>query len=136
MKALLLAYSRSYAHSVYHRGNLQGYKMAPASLLLAVFGALSLPTALCAKQCYGIDGTVLDDSFAPCDPDAEVSACCATNKDSADICLSSGLCYAQDGVYEGFIYSNGCTDRSGEDSACPHFCLDSMVLPPRASCTG
>ncbi|KJZ79347.1 hypothetical protein HIM_01498 [Hirsutella minnesotensis 3608] len=38
--------------------------------------------------------------------------------------MSSGLCYAQDAGYEGFIYSNGCTDPTGKADACPHLCPD------------
>lgn len=71
-----------------------------------------------------IDGSPAGDSYKPCDPTAKVSACCATNKARPDICLSSGLCYAQDEGYKGLIYSNGCTDKSGDATACPHFCPD------------
>lgn len=76
--------------------------------------------------CYNVDGSESSDaSFTACDPDAEVSACCANNKGSrSDLCLSSGLCYAQDGNYRGLIFMNGCTDESGSGSECPHFCPD------------
>ncbi|KUI66061.1 hypothetical protein VM1G_02101 [Cytospora mali] len=41
--------------------------------------------------------------------------------------MSSGLCYAQDGGYKGFIYSNGCTDKTGLSNECPHFCPDATT---------
>lgn len=81
------------------------------------------------KQCYYVDGTLIkDSSYAPCDPDADVSPCCANNKGArSDICMSSGLCLGQDGNYQGMIYLNGCTDPTGEDVACPHFCSDGSL---------
>ncbi|KAJ6438991.1 Cytoplasmic 60S subunit biogenesis factor REI1 [Purpureocillium lavendulum] len=75
-------------------------------------------------QCYWMDGTISDSVMQPCNPDAAVSACCGLNKERPDICLSSGLCYAQDTGFEGFIYANGCTDQTGQDEKCPHFCTD------------
>ncbi|XP_044721899.1 uncharacterized protein HRG_04814 [Hirsutella rhossiliensis] len=99
--------------------------MLASGLPLAVLSTLVFaPTLHAAAKCYGVDGTPSDDSQRPCNPDAEFSPCCATNKDKADICMSSGLCYAQDAGYEGFIYSNGCTDPTGRAEACPHFCPD------------
>lgn len=88
-------------------------------------------------KCYFVDGSEPEDSsFVPCDPDADVSPCCASNKGSrSDICMSSGLCYAQDGNHRGFIFSNGCTDQTGTASKCPHFCPDGSSqssLSPRA----
>lgn len=96
---------------------------------LATFvGLLLLPTALCAT-CYTVDGEAYaDSSFVACDSSGEYSACCASNKGSrSDICMSSGLCYAQDGKYRGFIYMNGCTDSSGVSDDCPHFCPDGKL---------
>ncbi|SPN96534.1 uncharacterized protein DNG_00060 [Cephalotrichum gorgonifer] len=77
-----------------------------------------------AATCYGVDGTESDDSHQPCNPNAEFSACCATNKDVPDICLSSGLCLSQHVQFKGFIYSNGCTDKTGMAAECPHICPD------------
>lgn len=92
---------------------------------------LLLPVRVLAT-CYYVDGTqITDSSFTACNPDADVSACCANDKGSrSDICLSSGLCYAQDGNYRGFIYSDGCTDKSGLSADCPHFCPDGTLLAP------
>ena len=98
--------------------------MTPSGLLLAALSVALFPHATRAA-CYKIDGSPADDdSHQPCDPDAEVSACCAINKSKPDICLSSGLCYAQDNGYQGLIYSNGCTDKSGLAAECPHVCPD------------
>lgn len=92
---------------------------------LIAFGLL-VSQSTAASQCYRMNGDVLDDeSFAPCNPDADVSACCSTNKNNGDICMSSGLCYAQMGASAGFIYSNGCTDKTGKAKECPHICPDS-----------
>lgn len=85
---------------------------------------ISLVRGVSAAQCYHLDGTQADKTHQPCDPDAEVSACCALDKGNPDVCLSSGLCYAQEPFYRGLIYSNGCTDPSGESGECPHFCPD------------
>lgn len=97
---------------------------APSHHRTVLLALVFAPTLHAASKCYGIDGTPSDDSYRPCDPDAQFSACCATNKDRGDICMSSGLCYSQDAGYEGFIYSNGCTDPTGRAEACPHFCPD------------
>ncbi|PHH88464.1 hypothetical protein CDD83_7501 [Cordyceps sp. RAO-2017] len=99
--------------------------MLPSSLSSALLSALLLAGPLqAARQCYWIDGTPSDDSQQPCNPNDEHSACCAINKNNPDICLSSGLCYAQDSGFEGMIYSNGCTDKTGMAAACPHICPD------------
>ncbi|POR35720.1 N-acetyltransferase eso1 [Tolypocladium paradoxum] len=99
--------------------------MVSSSFSLAVLGALLFVSPLrAAKKCYFVDGTEAESSQMPCNPDAEFSACCAMAKDRPDICLSSGLCYAQDSGFEGMIYSNGCTDQTGQAAACPHFCPD------------
>ncbi len=81
-------------------------------------------------QCYSVDGSPATGGEAePCDPSAAFSGCCDLNKAHPDICLSTGLCYAQEPGYEGFIYYNGCTDKTGVASACPHFCPDSTGSP-------
>ncbi|KUI57588.1 hypothetical protein VP1G_04867 [Cytospora mali] len=91
---------------------------------------LLLLSARARATCYALDGSeITDASYTPCNPDAEVSSCCANNKGArSDICMSSGLCYAQDGDYKGFIYSNGCTDKTGLSNECPHFCPDGTLL--------
>ncbi|KAF3762628.1 hypothetical protein M406DRAFT_72612 [Cryphonectria parasitica EP155] len=104
--------------------------LAPASLLVSLFLLLLLlllfgPAGVRAA-CYNLDGSdATDSSYQPCNASAEVSACCANNKGaSSDICMSSGLCYAQMEGYRGLIYMNGCTDKTGLSSDCPHICPD------------
>ena len=104
-----------------------------------MLGLLLLPSALAASTCYFVDGSSADSTHAPCTPDAKVSACCALNKDQPDICLSSGLCLSQEKDQRGFVYSNGCTDQSGHDAACPHVCPDRTYpflpsFPPHRIC--
>ncbi|CAH0051829.1 unnamed protein product, partial [Clonostachys solani] len=88
----------------------------------------ALPLLLAAvsaqKTCYRLDGSEASSEFTPCNPNAKVSACCHLNKEVPDICLSSGLCLSQQPGYEGLIYSNGCTDKTGKDAACPRPCAD------------
>lgn len=102
--------------------------MRPASFFLVAADLLLLltPGAQADATCYNVDGTESTDAaMAPCFPNADVSACCAINKGSrSDICLSSGLCYAQDNDYRGLIFMNGCTDSTGLSSDCPHLCPD------------
>lgn len=83
-----------------------------------------------AATCYNVDNTKsTDKAMAPCHPDADFSPCCAINKGArSDICMESGLCYAQDGNYRGFIYMNGCTDSTGLSSDCPHICPDGALF--------
>ncbi|UNI21289.1 hypothetical protein JDV02_007291 [Purpureocillium takamizusanense] len=95
-----------------------------AAILILIIIITQVAPIHAAKQCYWMDGTITDNVVQPCNPDADVSPCCALNKPKPDLCLSSGLCYAQDSGVEGFLYSDGCTDRSGEDERCPHFCFD------------
>jgi len=90
--------------------------------LLAALGVILLAARGARAQCFRIDGSSPDQSFEPCNPSAEVSACCASNKARPDLCLTSGLCYAQDSGFEGLLFSNGCTDRTGRASGCPSFC--------------
>lgn len=107
--------------------------MPPSSIFAAVISVLVLASSTQAqKKCYGIDGSESDGSQQPCNPDADVSACCAIKKAKPDICMSSGLCYAQDSGYEGLIYSNGCTDPTGLAKECPHLCPDRERFPRRA----
>jgi hypothetical protein len=87
-----------------------------------------------SQQCFGLDGSQLDNTFAPCYPNAKHSGCCATNRSSgADICLSNGLCMSTSGELMGMIWQSGCTDRSGKDMACPKICPSGMFsVSPQA----
>ena len=80
--------------------------------------------------CYLQNGAHADYTVLPCNPDSEVSACCALNKTSPDICMDSGLCYATDGEVQGRMYQVGCTDASGKDAACPQYCDPGKLYPP------
>lgn len=100
--------------------------MLPLSLLLVV--ATFIATAI-SQKCYGLDGTVLDDTFAPCKPTAKHSGCCATKRTSgsADLCLDNGLCMATSDELVGTIWQKGCTDSTGKDEACPKMCPDGIA---------
>lgn len=103
--------------------------MASLTLLLTASAAsLFFQEARSAATCYHINGSLADSSHQPCNPDAEVSACCATNKKYPDLCLSSGLCMAQEPLFIGLVFSDGCTDESGLSDECPHFCPDRTYL--------
>lgn len=94
--------------------------------LLTAFATLVAVTT--SQKCYGLDGTQLDDTFAPCNPTAKFSGCCATQKSSdPDICLSNGLCMSTRADLVGMIWQNGCTDATGKDIACPKLCPSSML---------
>ncbi|KAF1846673.1 uncharacterized protein K460DRAFT_406867 [Cucurbitaria berberidis CBS 394.84] len=90
--------------------------------LLSVFATLFAITI--SQKCYGLDGTALDDTFAPCNPSAKHSGCCATKRTvgSADLCLDNGLCMATNNELMGTIWQSGCTDATGKDAACPKMC--------------
>ncbi|EUC29128.1 hypothetical protein COCCADRAFT_107344 [Bipolaris zeicola 26-R-13] len=79
---------------------------------------VTLAAVVKSQQCYGVDGSLLDKSYTPCNPSAKVSGCCA----SGDICLSNGLCMGTQGASIGVIFSRGCTDSTGKDVACPQQC--------------
>jgi hypothetical protein len=100
--------------------------MRSHTTFLSVFATL-IALAASQQQCFGLNGTPLDNSFAPCNPGAKHSGCCATNRTiGADICLDSGLCMATRGEMAGMIWQSGCTDRTGKDIACPKMCPSSM----------
>ncbi|KAF2682100.1 hypothetical protein K458DRAFT_391135 [Lentithecium fluviatile CBS 122367] len=83
--------------------------------------------AIAAEQtCYGLNGTVLDSTYGPCNTDAKHSGCCAIHRPagSVDICLDNGLCMATTGQYMGTIWQDGCTDPTGQDEGCPKMCPD------------
>ncbi|KAF1927903.1 uncharacterized protein M421DRAFT_5576 [Didymella exigua CBS 183.55] len=96
--------------------------MLSRSYLISFVYATSL-VAAASQKCYSLTGTLLNDSFAPCNPTARHSGCCATNKTSgADICLDSGLCTATQNEFMGTIWQNGCTDSTGNATECPQLC--------------
>lgn len=91
--------------------------------LFAAFVSLTV-----GQQCYGLDGSQLDNTFAPCNPSAKRSGCCATKRSTgADLCLDSGLCMSTSGENTGMIWQNGCTDPTGKDVGCPKICPSSML---------
>ncbi|KAK2768855.1 hypothetical protein FQN54_000715 [Arachnomyces sp. PD_36] len=58
------------------------------SLLLTISSATQPANAV---KCYFTDGSEADETYEPCNPDQEFSACCATNKVNGgdpDICLT------------------------------------------------
>ncbi|KAK4121163.1 hypothetical protein N657DRAFT_647984 [Parathielavia appendiculata] len=73
----------------------------------------------CLAKCYYPGG--FESTDIPCDPDAEVSACCA-NGDSkvANACLSNKLCIMPAGT----IARGGCTDPTFTSPDCPRYCMN------------
>jgi hypothetical protein len=100
--------------------------MVARSSLLSIFATFVAVTV--GQKCYGLDGTALDDSYAPCNTNAKHSGCCATKRTtgSPDICLDNGLCLATNNELMGTIWQSGCTDATGRDTACPRMCPDGM----------
>ncbi|KAL5118158.1 hypothetical protein ACEQ8H_003993 [Pleosporales sp. CAS-2024a] len=99
--------------------------MLPNMLLRVMF--LSVFSTLIAisvgRQCFGIDGSKLDNSYVPCNANAQHSGCCATKRAvGADLCLDNGLCMSTSGETTGMIWQAGCTDQTGADVACPRVC--------------
>ena len=81
--------------------------------------SLSLPivslTAICSAQlkpCYSINGDPA--SQIPCDPSANVSACCPPES----VCVTNLHCHGW-AVGDTFERVGGCTDKTGNDPACP-----------------
>lgn len=100
--------------------------MPSHSMLLFALCATSFVSAT-SQKCYSLTGTELDNSFAPCNPNAKHSGCCATNRASgADICLDNGLCMATKSEYMGTLWQPGCTDSTGKATECPQLCPGSM----------
>lgn len=95
--------------------------------VFTIFTFLIAP--IIAQQCYGLDGSTLDSSYAPCNPNAKHSGCCATKRTngSPDICLDNGLCMATNNEQLGMIWQSGCTDKTGQDVACPKMCPDATT---------
>ncbi|KAF2273022.1 uncharacterized protein EI97DRAFT_445299 [Westerdykella ornata] len=110
--------------------------MSPFFNILLPLFLSTLATAASAasdRKCYSLNGTELDSTFRPCNPNAQHSGCCATNRrtGSPDICLDSGLCMVTGGEYVGTIWQAGCTDPSGRDKGCPRVCpVDASSSPP------
>ncbi|KAJ4150936.1 hypothetical protein LMH87_011663 [Akanthomyces muscarius] len=44
------------------------------------------------------------------------------DKSNPDICMGSGVCYSQTDDYEGSMYINGCTDKTGKAKDCAQLC--------------
>lgn len=96
--------------------------MLSRSSFFLFFCATSL-VAAASQKCHDLNGSELDDTFAPCNSSAEHSGCCATNKTTgADICLDNGLCMATKSEYMGTIWQTGCTDSTGKATECPQLC--------------
>lgn len=70
-------------------------------------------------------------SFGPCNPNSSVGPCCELYKQNPDVCTDTGLCVAQEDGYQGYLYQNGCTDKTWGDDACPHFCKSMSLQPTR-----
>lgn len=72
-------------------------------------------TATCSAQlkpCYSINGDPA--SQIPCDPSANVSACCPPES----VCVTNLHCHGW-AVGDNFERVGGCTDKTGNDPACP-----------------
>ena len=71
-------------------------------------------------KCYNTDQVQVGNSL-PCNPEAEVSFCCAFG----DICLSNGLCEPSGNLsqYDTPYFTSTCTDYSwNSPSDCPEIC--------------
>jgi hypothetical protein len=81
-----------------------------------------------SANCYNPDGTdhnvavnasypgSADEYYAPCNPDAKASMCCAIGpgrQSDPDICASNGLCLDPGGTW----WRESCTDQSWSDPA-------------------
>ncbi|KAF3928328.1 hypothetical protein AA313_de0209899 [Arthrobotrys entomopaga] len=90
---------------------------------------LAFPSfTVAATQCYFNDGTEAP-GYSACNSNLSPnshSACCNLGnprRGSADICLTSGLCFWQQATTStGFIFANGCTDPTGQDPSCQQIC--------------
>ena len=70
------------------------------------------------KQCYRAEGELTTD--LPCDPSANVSACCGQNW----ICSTNLYCTSGDG----HRFVGTCTDKAWRDPACP-LVLRQPIIP-------
>ncbi|KAK4222744.1 hypothetical protein QBC38DRAFT_518515 [Podospora fimiseda] len=80
---------------------------------------------LAAKRCYYPGGKEAFDQ--PCDPDAEVSVCCAGDGLNHR-CLSNGLCAGTNQIARG-----SCTDQSWKSTECAQVCLSNPTFLNRGS---
>lgn len=103
------------------------------SLSLPLILSILLGVVVAEQKCYGLNGEALDDTYGPCNPDAQHSGCCAIHRPagSTDICLDNGLCMATNGEFMGTVWQDGCTDPTGQDAGCPKMCPDGKNLPSR-----
>jgi hypothetical protein len=106
--------------------------MSPSLLSLLVLSTLILLADAATPKCYALNGTELDNTFAPCNTIAKHSGCCAINApaSSAELCLDTGLCMPVNGAYMGTLWQVGCTDPTGKDRACPRLCPDGIYNHP------
>ncbi|KAK4179488.1 hypothetical protein QBC36DRAFT_362679 [Triangularia setosa] len=94
---------------------------SPTSCLLLAL--LSFEPLVDAAQCYGINGQKT--LGTQCNSEAtgigsSHSSCCDESRQEA--CLSSGLCFATQRGDNQTFWSQGCTDPTGMDPACPSYC--------------
>lgn len=86
-------------------------------LALCLFADISIASN---TTCYFPDG--LESRGSPCNPTADVSACCGPGF----VCLGNGLCTPGPNdrkTYDYKFYRSSCTDSTWKSSACPNFCL-------------
>jgi hypothetical protein len=109
--------------------------MAPAgrptyTVFFVLLYSLSTLITHISANCYWPNGTdrnvaanasypgSADEYYAPCNPDATASMCCAigpARQGSADVCASNGLCLSPDGT---IWWRESCTDKSWRDPNC------------------
>ena len=99
------------------------------SIILVIQAGIRLITATICYKYSGLIGDSGTDASGdiPCDPYAQVSACCG----AGSICISNLYCYAA--FFETPSVTGTCTDQSFSDPACP--CPPSelsflLALPP------
>ncbi|KAI2639045.1 hypothetical protein GGS26DRAFT_371534 [Hypomontagnella submonticulosa] len=76
-----------------------------------------------AATCYRPDGSAVDDTYMPCDTDADVSMCChlAFTNNGGDLC-GSGPSYGLCGVTGTQLWRESCTDPTWKSPACLNLC--------------
>ncbi|RMJ06706.1 hypothetical protein CDV36_013694 [Fusarium kuroshium] len=80
---------------------------------------IALSSTLAHAQCYYPDGKDAT-TDKPCQPDAEVSACCADGY----VCMSTGMCQFVDLEGTGRFARGSCTNQDWSSSSCPNYCID------------
>lgn len=88
--------------------------MKPLFSLLVPLSVLQV----CWGKCYYPNGNEAKDNI-PCDPDAEVSACCGVADINGHACLTNTLCLGGNGK----IIRGTCTDKSWNSPDCPQWCM-------------